>query len=265
MSNLPAVLSTVLASGVSQMASAVKSQKAMEGHIYSNVLTITLIAVVRTGRAWALGDAADVSETKISSAIAEFENAYIAAGHHIFRGSEDLKEFLAVKRNKDKNLAGPLQRAYRAAAKAANMTKKEHAIAEVQNFAKKIFKDMVTNHAGTIRDLSKKENAAELVKVWQEFVELNYASTYNSLKAFFGNAPKANTGGADKVKAALETLVALTDHAEITAMIQRLQARADELAAAVTIATEAVNAGRDAETPDTASEDVAPEAERIAA
>jgi hypothetical protein len=275
MSNVNSVLVAIMNAGVTDLAKAVKTSRTLDGLIYSSAAMISAVAAYRIGRAWNLGETAEVKETKFSNALTEFQMHYITAGNPVWRESEDLPEFKAVAREAgrkevDKIKLGAAVRAYAAACKAAKLTKKEHAIAEVQRFAKKIVDDAAANHAGFMKEIAAKENVQEILEVWKEFVAKHYGTSIYSLAAYFKAPAKVKAPGApvDIMSESIDNLLKLTSVEEIAAMIKKLQARKDELEAASIAAIAAseehakANAGRDAETSD---ETVAPEAERIAA
>jgi hypothetical protein len=258
------VLAAVMSAGVSALAAAVRTSHKLDGQIYGSAVTVAAVAAYRIGKAWNAGDLADVKETKFANAKREFLNHYVAEGNAVFRDSESLKEFQSVKRNKDAAKVGPLVRAYFAAAKAAGFSKQEHAIAEVGRYSKKIVDDMAANHADFMKSLGLKENVAEILKVFGEFVATNYGTTVYALQAYFKTEPKAKDKGApvDVMEASVTKLLEITSVEELAAMIKRLQARKDELEGASIAALALVNAGVAAETPDTAGE---VEADRLAA
>ncbi|WP_298962273.1 hypothetical protein [uncultured Methylobacterium sp.] len=247
-----AIVSTTLAalisSGVAGLADAVKTQKQLDGQIYTSVLSIVAVAAFRTGKSWGQGDTADVKDQKFNNAALEFENHYIAAGNHVFRDSEALPEFrnikTALRKKQPEPITGAMIRAYKAAAKAAGLSKKEHAIAEVIRFSRKIFDDMTTNHAGAVRDLSDLEDAANVVKTVENFVRDNYGATVYALRAYFQGGKGDGKGSADPVEKATKALLEITDVAELAAIIDKLNARKAELAGSITVATTRVNPGR---------------------
>ncbi|TXM69678.1 hypothetical protein [Methylobacterium sp. WL120] len=264
MSNVNTVLAAVMSAGVSALAAAVKTSHKLDGQIYGSAVTVSAIAAYRIGKAWNLGEEAEVKETKFANAKREFINHFVAEGNALYRDSESLKEFQSIKRNRDAAKVGPLVRAYFAAAKAAGFSKQEHAIAEVGRYAKKIVDDMAKNHAGFMKTLGAKENVAEILKVFGEFVAENYGTTIYALAAYFKADPKAKEDGAsDPMEKATLKLLEITSVEELAATIKRLQGRLDELSngvAAAIVASDAhaaQNAGRASE--------VEPEAERIAA
>jgi hypothetical protein len=265
MSNVNTVLAAVMSAGVSALAAAVKTSHKLDGQIYGSAVTVAAVAAYRIGKAWNLGETAEVKETKFANAKREFLNHYVAEGNPLFRDSDSLKEFQAIKRNKDAAKTGPLVRAYLAAAKAAGYSKQEHAIAEVGRYAKKVVDDMAKNHADFMKEVGRKENVAEILKVFGEFVAVNYGTTIYALAAYFKTEPKAKDEGAtDVMEKAVTKLLEITSVEELAAMIKRLQSRKDELEGASIAAAAIVNAGRAAETPDTSS-DAPAEADRIAA
>jgi len=245
MAIVSATLTALINTGVAGLSEAVKTQQKLDGQIYTSILSIVAVATYRTGKSWAQGETADVKEQKFNNAALEFENHYIAAGNHVFRESEELPEFKAIKSavRKKEPVTGAMQRMYRAAAKQAGKSKKEHAIAEVIRFSRKVVDDMATNHAGTIRELAALEDAANVVKVVTEFVRDHYGSTTYAMRAYFADG-KGTKAAVDPVAKAAATLLEITDVAELAAIIDKLNARKAELAGSITVATAAVNSGR---------------------
>jgi hypothetical protein len=243
MSNVNATLSAIVSAGVSALAAAVKTSHKLDGEIYGSALTVAAVAAYRMGREWAKGETAEEKVNKFPNAFAEFQNHYIAAGNAVFRDSEDLQEFRNIKSaiRKKEAVGGPLVRAYTAAAKAAGLTKKEHAIAEVSRFAKKIFEDVRVNHAGLVRDMAASEDVAAVLTMWETHCKSTYGATVYALKAYF-QAEKGDGEKADPIKAAVKKLTELTDVAELTAIIAALQSRADELTSVSVAALTAVKA-----------------------
>jgi hypothetical protein len=235
--SMNAAQNVLMSSTVAALAGAVKTSHKLDGEIYGSSLMVAVIAAYRMGREWAKGETAEEKVNKFPNAYAEFENHYIAAGNAVYRDSDELQEFRNIKSaiRKKESVGGPLVRAYKAAAKAAGLTKKEHAIAEVSRFAKKIFEDVRVNHPGLVRDMAASEDTAVILKMWQDHCATTYGATVYALKAYF-TAEKADGEKADPIKAAEKKLADLTDVAELTAIIARLQARADELTGAVTLA-----------------------------
>jgi hypothetical protein len=271
MSNVNSVLVAVMSAGVTALAAAVKTSHKLDGQIYGSAATISAVAAYRIGKAWNLGETADVKETKFSNAMREFQNHYIAAGNAVWRDSDELPEFKAVTREANRKEVNKIElgnkvRAYEAAVKAAKLTKKEHAIAEVQRFAKKIVDHAATNHADFLKELGRKENVAEIIQVWSEFVAKEYGTTVYALAANFKAPAKTKPPGeaVDVMESAVTKLLELTSVEELAAMIKRLQARKDELEGASIAALAIVNAGKAAETADTAG-DAPAELEQIAA
>lgn len=245
MAIVSATLSALISTGVAGLADAVKTSHKLDGQIYGSALTVLAVAAFRTGKSWQQGEAADVKDQKFNNAALEFENHYISAGHHVYRDSEALPEFKNIKSalRKGETVTGPVVRAYRAAAKAAGLTKKEHAIAEVVRFSRKMFDDMAANHAGFIRELADLEDAANVVKAIETFARDHYGATVYALRAYFqGAGAKGET--VDPVKKATDKLLEITDAAELAAIIAKLQARQTELSGVVTMATAKVNSGR---------------------
>jgi hypothetical protein len=235
--SMNAAQTVLLSSTVAALADAVKTSHKLDGQIYGSSLMVAAIAAYRMGREWAKGETAEEKVNKFPNAYAEFQNHYIAAGNAVFRDSEDLQEFRNIKSalRKKEAVGGPLVRAYTAAAKAAGFTKKEHAIAEVSRFAKKIFEHVRVNHAGLVRDMAASEDTAAILKMWEEHCKSTYGATVYALRAYF-SAEKGEGEKVDPIKAATDKLLKLTDAAELTAVIKALQARADELTGAVSMA-----------------------------
>lgn len=245
MSNVNSTLAALVSTGVAALAAAVKTSHKLDGEIYGSALTVSAIAAYRMGREWAKGETAEEKVNKFPNALAEFQNHYIAAGNAVFRDSKDLPEFKNIERalRRKEAVGGPLVRAYTAAAKAAGLTKKEHAIAEVSRFAKKIFEDVRVNHPGLVRDMAASEDTATVLKLWQDHCRDTYGATVYALRAFFSKDPAAAGEKPDAIKAAEKRLADLTDAAELTAIVKRLQSRIDELTGTMSMATAAANAG----------------------
>jgi hypothetical protein len=236
--SMNAAQTVLMSSAVTALAGAVKTSHKLDGEIYGSALMVSVIAAYRMGREWSKGETAEEKVNKFPNAYAEFENHYIAAGNPVFRDSEDLQEFRNIKSaiRKKEAVGGPLVRAYKAAASAAGLKKKEHAIAEVSRYAKKIFEDVRVNHPGLVRDMAASEDTAAILAMWDAHCRSTYGATVYALKAYFAK----DTDGAEKadpIKAAVKKLTDLTDVAELTDIIRQLQARADELTGAVSMAT----------------------------
>lgn len=243
MSNVNATLTAIISAGVTGLAAAVKTSHKLDGEIYGSALTVAAVAAYRMGREWSKGETAEEKVNKFPNAFAEFQNHYIAAGNAVFRDSDELQEFRNIKSaiRKKEAVGGPLVRAYTAAAKAAGLTKKEHAIAEVSRHAKKIFEDVRVNHPGLVRDMAASEDVAAVLTMWEQHCKSTYGATVYALKAYFATE-KDGAEKADPIKAAVKKLTELTDVAELTAIIKALQERADELTSVSVASLAAVGA-----------------------
>lgn len=263
MSNVNSVLVALMTAGASGLAEAVKIGRKLEGEIFASAVTVSAVAAYRVGRAIVQGETAEEKERKYSNAFAEFQNHYVAQGNHVFRDSEGMQEFKNIKSalRKGETVGGPLVRAYVAACRTAKLSAKEHGIAEVQRFSKKIFDDSFANHSDTLREIANLEDLAAIVARWDRHVKENYGTTYMALKAYFSAGAKPGAQK-DKVADATKLLLDLTDVAELTAIIQKLQKRADEMSAVSVSAVAAANPGRKT---DEAAATAKPEAAKIAA
>lgn len=278
MSNVNSTLVALMGSAASGLADAVKVGKRLESEIFATIVSVTAVSAYRVGRAMLQGATAEEKDKKWGNAFTEFQNHFIAAGNAPFRESDGLAEFKVIeahirKSNKAVKEGGDaiptpygMVKGYLQACREQKLTKKEHAIAEVQSVSRKLHEDAYTNHADVMRELAGMESLAAIAQKWQEFVTTNYGTSYLSIKARL-SAGKASAAKSDdqKLQAAIDLIAGLTDAGELNAIIKKLQARADEMTAAPVAALIAVGAAPAANTDDGVPESDAAYTDRVAA
>lgn len=249
MSNVAQNLVALMNVASAGLSDAVKVGKKLESEIFATILSVTTVSAYRVGNAINQGATAEEKDKKWAHAFAEFQNHFIAAGNAVFRDSEGLQEFRNIKTaiRKGEAVSGTLVRAYIGACREGKLTKKEHAIAEVQAISKKLHEDVAKNHPDMFVTLAAIEELADMAAAWDKFVRENYAGSYIALKAALsgGGAGSAAKTEQQKLDAAVKLLTDLTDAAELTAIIGKLNARLNEMTG-VSAAALATMAAKDA-------------------
>jgi hypothetical protein len=226
------ILLALMSAASQGLGEASEKGKKLETAIYSSTLLVSSIAAYRVGRAIAQGATAEEKEKKWSNAFTEFQKHFIAEGNNVWRDSEELPEFKAIKTTirKKEPVNGTQVNGYIGRCRELKLTKKEHGIAEVQSLSKKLFTDVQDNHAHILTELAALDSLAAVAKRWQEFVEANYPTTYYSLKvALSGGGTGKGQTEAEKVKKAVDLLADLTDADQLAEIVARLQRRIDEM------------------------------------